>query len=62
MVGSSILNSMINSMVQNAAHNLLVEELHLISEWLSVELFDVINDFLSNFTLDDLLGNSLLGK
>ncbi|XP_026324073.1 uncharacterized protein LOC113233245 [Hyposmocoma kahamanoa] len=56
MVGSSILNSMINSMVQNAAHNLLVEELHLISDMLSRELFDVINDLLSNFTLDDLLG------
>lgn len=57
MVGSNILNGMINSLVQDIAHNLLVEELHTVAELLSRELFDTINELLSNFTLDDLLGN-----
>lgn len=60
MVGSSILNGVINTMVQNAARNVLVDELHVIGDMLTRELFDVINDVLGNFTLDDLLGNSLV--
>ncbi|XP_049887421.1 uncharacterized protein LOC126381901 [Pectinophora gossypiella] len=56
MVGSSLLNNMINAWVQNMAQNLLRDELEAFSQLLSQQLFDVVAEFLANFTLDDLLG------
>ncbi|KAI5631216.1 hypothetical protein NE865_16077 [Phthorimaea operculella] len=56
MVGSSVLNNLINSLVQNAAQSLLVDQMQDISAMLSRELFDTVNEFLSRFSLQDILG------
>ncbi|KAJ2943795.1 hypothetical protein O0L34_g8115 [Tuta absoluta] len=56
MVGSSMLNNIINSMVQNAAQTILVDQMQGISQTLSRELFDAVNDYLSRFSLDDIFG------
>nr|ABK22882.1 unknown [Picea sitchensis] len=55
MVGSSLINAFINNLVQSITQDVVQNEMENISQMLSEELFDVINEFLKDYTLADLL-------
>ncbi|KAJ8733932.1 hypothetical protein PYW07_014483 [Mythimna separata] len=56
MTGSSIINAFINNYVQNLTQELIQSEMENVSKMLSEELFDVINEILKDYTINDILG------
>ncbi|XP_049697804.2 uncharacterized protein LOC110371440 isoform X1 [Helicoverpa armigera] len=56
MTGSSIINSFINGLVQSVSQELIQSEMENVSKMISEELFDVINEVLKDYTINDILG------
>ncbi|KAL0850034.1 hypothetical protein ABMA28_011941 [Loxostege sticticalis] len=56
MFGSSLVNNFISSMVQSVTQEVIQSQLETVSQTVSEQLFDVINEFLKDFTIADISG------
>ncbi|KAL4715275.1 hypothetical protein ACJJTC_007857 [Scirpophaga incertulas] len=56
MTGSPIINGVLNSIIQRVTQQTIQNQLKNFSEIISRELFDIIDNFLRDFSLSDILG------
>ncbi|XP_059049429.1 uncharacterized protein LOC131844533 [Achroia grisella] len=55
MTGSKLINRFISNLVQSISQDIVQKHIDSLGDFLSVVLFDVINDILQDYTINDIL-------